>query len=113
MSREGSRADGHVRRSLPYVFFGFNVVCALIVLHVDYRIKLLMMQEERTYPDFGDSLNFFIQGVPAMLLGLLTSVAWAAWTLTSASRHESYRPSIWLGRVVAVWVVAILYIRLF
>jgi hypothetical protein len=102
-----------MRRSLPHIFFGFNVVCALIPLLVDYRMKMLMMAEERTYADFGDMLNFLILGVPAILLGLLTIIAWAGWTFTSASRRASYQPRIWLGRVIAVWVVAILYIRLF
>ena len=102
-----------MRRSLPYVFFGFNVVCALVLVLFETHTRMLMMAEERNYPDFGDNMNFLLIGVPAMLLGLLTILAWAGWTLTSASRRECYRPISWLGRVIAVWVVALVYVRLF
>jgi hypothetical protein len=102
-----------MRRSLPYVFFVFNLACALIVLHAGYRVAAFIASEQRVYPDFGDSLSFIMEGGPAMLLGLLTSIVWAGWSLTDASRRANHRPWVWLGAVAAVWVLALLGIRLF
>jgi hypothetical protein len=102
-----------MKRSLPYIYFVVNLACAHMVLHAGYRVSAFMALEQRDYVDFGDSLSFIMEGGPAMLLGLLTSLVWAGWTLTDASRRSSYQPMVWLGSVAGVWVLAIIGIRLF
>jgi|SRR5690242_4562150 len=100
-----------MRRSLPFIYLGLNVACALVVLYAVHRVVALMAAEQRTVADFGDSLSFEMISTPAFLLGLLTNLAWVGKALADAWRRRGYQAFVWLAAVAAVWVAALLGAR--
>ena len=101
-----------MRQSLPFIYLGINVACALVVLYAVHRVVAQMAAEQRTVADFGDSLCFEIVSAPAFLLALLTNLAWVGKALADAWRRRGYQAFVWLAAVAAVWVVAIVGARL-
>lgn len=101
-----------MRRALPYIYFGFNLACALMLLRAGHRVAAFMVSEGRDFSDFGDSLSFISEGGSAVMLALLASLLWLRWTLTAASRRASYRPIAWFGAAAAVWIAAFIGVRL-
>lgn len=95
-----------MRKSLPYIYFVVNVVCALIVLYAAHRVSALMAMEQRTDPDGVDGVSFFVFAGPAWAVALVTSVPWAAKSLGDAVGRRAYGSLAWLAAVLAVWVAA-------
>ena len=58
-----------------------------------------------------DGITFYASAAPALLVGLLSTIAWAGKALVDAMRR-SYGSSAWLGAGVMVWVAAVLVGRM-
>src|SRR4051812_16501991 len=102
-----------MKRSLPFIYLGLNVACALAVLFAAHRVSAFIAAEQRDYSDGVDGITFFANSAPAFLLALLTNVAWAGKALADVWRRRGYQASAWLGTAGAVWVWAIVIARLF
>src|SRR4051812_41615511 len=66
-----------MKRSLPFIYLGLNVACALVVLFAAHRVAGLVAAEQRGYSDSVDAVTFFAHSAPALVLALLANVAWA------------------------------------
>ena len=101
-----------MRRAVPYLYLALNLACALFVslaaLHVDW----VMRAEQRTDPEFGDSIEFFADSIIPALFALLVNVAWVANGVVGALRRRTYRSFTWLGVAVSIWSILTLATRL-
>ena len=102
-----------MRRTLPIIYLALNVICALVVLRADHHVAAVMAREERVAPDGVDGITFFAMSAPSFLIGLLLNVAWTGKAVVDGAWHLGYGSFGWLGGGVAVWVAALLAIRLF
>jgi hypothetical protein len=101
-----------VRRSPPYVYFGVNVACALIVFVAAQRVAAQMVMEQRTSADSVDGITFMARAAPALLVGLGSNFAWAAKALLDAMRRRVYGSAVWLGAGLLMWVAIVVVGRM-
>ena len=101
-----------MRRSLPYLYFGVNVACALIVLLAARRVAAQLVMEQRTSADSVDGITFIARAAPALLVGLVSNIAWAAKALLDAMRRRVYGSAAWLGAGLLMWVATVVVVRM-
>jgi hypothetical protein len=101
-----------MRRSLPFVYIGLNIACALAVLYAGYHVTSVIRMEQRTYSDSVDGITFAVMSAPAFLLALLINILWIGKALMDAWRRHVLEAFAWLAAAGAVWAVAMLCARL-
>src|SRR5689334_2132232 len=101
-----------MRRSLPYIYFGVSVACALLVLLAARRVAAQMAMEQRTSADSMDGITFITEAAIPLLVGLVFNIAWAGKALLDAIRRRAYSSAAWLGAGMMVWVAAVFAIRM-
>jgi ABC-type microcin C transport system permease subunit YejB len=102
-----------MKRSLPFMYLGLNIACALVVLFAAHRVGAVIAAEQRDYSDGVDSITFVAMSAPAFLLAMLINVAWAGKAFADAWRRRGYQAFAWFGSATAVWVWTIVVFRLF
>jgi hypothetical protein len=102
-----------MKRSLPLVYLGLNVACALVVLFAAHHVAAVIAAEQRDYSDTVDSITFVTDSAPALALALLTNVAWTGLAFADVLRRRGYLAFAWLGVALAVWGSAIVALRVF
>ena len=102
-----------MKRSLPLIYLGLNVGCALVVLFAAHRVGAVIAAEQRNHSDGVDSITFVTASAPAFLLAVLANVIWTGKAVADASRRQDYRALAWLGTAAAVWVSAFVVMRVF
>jgi len=69
-------------------------------------------QEERSYSDFGDSLQFLVTVVPVFLACQIYSLIWGIKAILEILRRRDYQAAVVCGCVTAAWLGMIEIMRL-
>ena len=101
-----------MRRSLPYIYFGVTVACALLAVLAARGVAAQMAMEQRASSDSVDSITFVTRAAIPLLVGFVFSIAWAGKALFDAIRRRTYGSAAWLGAGLMVWVATVFAIRM-
>lgn len=66
-----------MRKSLPFIYLGVNVACALVCLYAGHRVAGRMTLERRTAPDGVDGVTFPALSAPALVIAIIRQPAFA------------------------------------
>ena len=83
------------------------VLYQLSILAIMHTIK----REERDSPDFGDTLNFLMTGVPILAVCTLLNFAWLITALVNAVRHRKFLALIAAVAAFTIWAISIVIDR--
>jgi hypothetical protein len=82
-----------------------------LFVHFVLKIERTIRLEERSGPDFGDSLNFLLTAAPVAAIVLLLNAAWAVFAVLAYIRGRRTGAAIALSLVTACWVVTVAVLR--
>ena len=111
---EGAHAQRTMdNKSTSFVYVWVNMVGWLLYVVLFETALNQMRAEERTVPDFGDSMNLLSNLLPLTIIFLIINIVWGvlAWWKMFPCREHGARAA-WVA-VVTVWLGVYLFMRYF
>lgn len=96
------------RRSL---YVGANAAGLLLFAYFFQRIQTTIRLEERSSPDFGDSLKFILTALPLAGVFAVVNVVWAVWAAVAYLKRREAAPAVVCAVIVSCWLAAGLVLR--
>jgi hypothetical protein len=81
-----------------------------IATYTYFLLKIIrgIRAEQRTGPDFGDSLAFMMTGLPVLAFFFIVDMLWATVAVIQHRKHKDERESILVGTgSLAAWVFTV------